>query len=110
MKNILKLSFAIMILLANVYSQDKIKFDFDFAKFSYDSTSVFVEFYYAFEKTSLSVTEAEGQNKVQFTLGMIIQNSETGQIVLDKEWAGGSVVGAQEDLQRKNLVVLYNQL
>ncbi len=68
------------------YGQKKIDFQFDYAEFSYDSTSNFVEFYYSFPKNELSLLNT---NKGKFSIGILkikITNKNNGKAVIDRTW------------------------
>ena len=70
------------------YSQDKneINFEFDYAQFSFDSISNYVEFYYAFNQASLSSVKTDSGMFIKAILHITIQDSTTGALVVDKDW------------------------
>jgi GWxTD domain-containing protein len=70
------------------YSQNgnEIKFEFDYAQFSFDSTSNYVEFYYAFNQASLSRVQTDSVILTKGILHITIQDSTTGELVVDKDW------------------------
>jgi GWxTD domain-containing protein len=76
----------IFIFTCNYYSQDKFEFEFDYAQFSYDSASNYVEFYYAFNQASLSRIQTDSLINVKGILHITIQDSATGALEVDKDW------------------------
>ncbi len=65
----------------------KIDFEFDYAQFGYDSTANYVEFYYSFNQSTLTLVQSDSANYVAATLSISIKDSATGDIILDKNWS-----------------------
>ena len=78
--------FLILIFARINYSQDTFEFEFDFAQFSYDSTSNYVEFYYAFKQASLTKIQTDSLIYIKGILHTTIQDSSTGELKVDKDW------------------------
>ena len=68
MKKISILIFSLL-LSANIFGQKKLSFEFDFAQFAYDTTSNYVELYFSFDQTSLTLQKGD---TVNFTVGRIL--------------------------------------
>jgi GWxTD domain-containing protein len=69
-----------------LYSQNKINFEFDYAQFSNDSLTNYVEFYYSFNQSSLTINYTDSVNFTQGLLHITIKASLTGEIIIDKNW------------------------
>lgn len=67
-------------------AQNKLDFEFDYAQFSYDSTSNFVEFYYSFNQSSLKLETVDSQSILEGVLKIFIQDSIKGDTVVNNQW------------------------
>ncbi len=65
---------------------NKIDFEFDYAQFSYDSTSNFVEFYYSFGQSSLIPAKSDSGANLECLLKIFIQDTLNGDTVVNKQW------------------------
>ena len=68
------------------FSQDDIKFQFDYAQFGYNETSNYVEFYYSVDQNTLSVKETDSLNYSEGILSLTIKDSLSGEVVVDNNW------------------------
>jgi len=77
-----------LLLLASVFAhaQNKLDFEFDYAQFSYDSTSNFVEFYYSFNQASLKPEEQNSHKNLEGILKIFIQDSVKGDTIVYNQW------------------------
>ena len=78
--------FLIVVLAVGIYGQSKLKFDFDYAKFNYDSNAVYLEVYYSFNKNSLTQIEEGNIKKVEAVLHIVLQDSITNEYVINRGW------------------------
>jgi len=76
----------ILLFTSNHYSQDRFNFEFDYAQFSFDSASNYIEFYYAFNQASLSRIQTDSSINIKGVLHITIQDSTTGELKVDKDW------------------------
>ncbi|MBK7105862.1 MAG: GWxTD domain-containing protein [Ignavibacteriae bacterium] len=83
MKKILLLFLAFVQL---TFSQNSVKFDFDYAQFQYDSTSNFLEIYYSFYPADFKLLKEDGQNLIKAKMHIQIQNNSTDELVVNKDW------------------------
>ncbi len=77
---------AVFLVSALTFGQKKIDFQFDYAQFSYDSVSNYIEFYYSFPKDELKTTETSAGNFVNGLLKIQITDKSTGKDVVNKIW------------------------
>ena len=68
MKKISILLFSLL-LSVNIFGQKKLSFEFDFAQFAYDTTSNYVELYFSFDQTNLTLQKGD---TVNYTVGRIL--------------------------------------
>jgi GWxTD domain-containing protein len=80
------LSFLSLLLIVKIYPQENIIFDFDYAKFGYDSTSNYVEFYYSFNQNSMLISETDTGSFVNGILHVTIIDTTTADTVVNREW------------------------
>ncbi len=69
-----------------VYPQDIFDFEFDYAQFEYDSSSNFIEFYYSFNQSSLTINHTDTLDFTQGILHVTIKDTLTGELKIDKDW------------------------
>lgn len=75
-----------LIALLSINAQNRLDFEFDYAQFSYDSTSNFVEFYYSFNQSSLKVLEHNEQQNLEGILKIFIHDSEKQDTLVYNQW------------------------
>ncbi|NWF90041.1 MAG: GWxTD domain-containing protein [Ignavibacteriaceae bacterium] len=61
-------------------------FDFDYAQFGYDSVSNYIEFYYSFNQSMLNPFDSDSLKVVSGILQITIEDTSSGQKIIDKEW------------------------
>lgn len=69
-----------------LFPQQKLSFDFDYARFRYDSASSYVELYYSFPQSELSLNKTDKGNFVHAILHVELKDSATGQVIRNKDW------------------------
>jgi GWxTD domain-containing protein len=61
-------------------------FEFDYAQFSYDSVSNYLEIYYSFNQSKLTPVLKDNQKFLEGLLEVNISDSITGKVFINKEW------------------------
>jgi GWxTD domain-containing protein len=61
-------------------------FDFDYAQFGYDSTSNYVEFYYSFNQSNLTINKTDSSTFSKGILKISIEDTSSNKMYVDKEW------------------------
>jgi GWxTD domain-containing protein len=61
-------------------------FDFDYARFGFDSTTNYLEFYYAFSQSRMKISTSDSVKIVEGILKISIEDTSSGQKIVDKEW------------------------
>ncbi len=97
----IKLVLLLTLFSSFAFAQNKINFQFDYAQFSYDSTSNFIEFYYSFPKAQLAIVKSPAGNYVSGILRIKISNKANGKVLIDRSWEIKQPV-AKVDTTKKN--------
>jgi len=84
--------FFIILLSGLVFAQDRFDFEFDYAQFSYDSTSNYVEFYYSFNQASLTVNRKDTIDYTEGILHITIEDTSTGELQVNQNWLISHIV------------------
>jgi GWxTD domain-containing protein len=79
-------------------------FDYDFAQFSYDTTSNYFELYYSFHQTALTLKSNDTTSYVEAILKVSINDTTTGKSYLNKEWRLKYPVHDTSKMSGRNLV------
>lgn len=69
-----------------ISAQNELSFEFDYAKFHYDSTAVYLEFYYELNPLHIQITKTDKGNLIEAIVHIELKNTETGNFVLNKDW------------------------
>ncbi|MCB0747037.1 MAG: GWxTD domain-containing protein [Ignavibacteriae bacterium] len=69
-----------------VFSQNTIRFDFDYAQFKYDSTSNYLEIYYSFIPADFKLVKDDSGLKIKAKMHIQIQNNNTDELIVNKDW------------------------
>jgi GWxTD domain-containing protein len=81
-------------------AQNDFKLDFDFAQFRYDSTSNYVEIYYSFNQADLTLINEDGNFIVKALMHIQIQNIETDELIVNKDWTLKQNVAAEKNNEK----------
>lgn len=84
----------------------QVNFDFDFARFGYDSTSNYVEFYYSFRQNSLKLQKRPDGFYISARLHIEITDTLSGNQLLNKNWKIDNIVDTSQIRQNKSLLGL----
>ena len=80
------LIFLVLFLFNSSFAQSNLGFEFDYALFAYDSSSNYLECYYSFSQNSMTVEQTDTSNLVNGILHITIQDTSSGEIIVDKDW------------------------
>lgn len=80
-----KLIFLLFISL-QLFAQNDLNLEFDYAQFRYDSTSNYFEIYYSFDQEGLTYSVEDGDSVLKATMHIQIQNTVTNELVVNKNW------------------------
>lgn len=83
---------------------NKIDFEFDYAQFSYDSLSNFVEFYYSFGQSSLKPENKDSLSNIECLLKIFIQDTTKGDTLVNNQWLVKHDITDSSSMQNQALV------
>ncbi|MGE5363127.1 MAG: GWxTD domain-containing protein [Bacteroidota bacterium] len=89
---------------ALLHAQNGMGFDFDFARFGYDSLSNFVEFYYSFRQDNLKLEKRGKDLYVNAKLHIEIQDTVSGNFLVNKNWKIDNIADTASARQGKSLI------
>lgn len=97
-----KVLFVLFVLLAQfTYSQTQLSFEFDYARFNYDSTSVFMEFYYELSPANMQRIKSATGTSVEAIVHLEIINTDTKEFFVNKNY---KIVNEIADSLQKSLL------
>ena len=86
-------------------AQKDLGFELDYARFNYDSTSVYLEFYYDLNPKNMTVTQTPQGSTVDATVHFELKNIETGQFFINKNWKLTNTINSlQTDSTSKSFI------
>lgn len=101
--------FLVFTAFTKISAQNELEFNFDYARFNYDSTSVLLEIYYSFNQADLTVVENEGVSAVEAIIHIELIDSASGEYYLKKEWKVRNVLNnIPGDNNAKSLIGLVS--
>ncbi len=103
MKKLILLSF--FFITSSPFFAQSFGFEFDYAKFRFDDTSNFIEFYYYFPQNQLTITKEDTLFKVQGYLSIVIKDNTSDEIIVDREWFVANESADIEKLEIDNSLV-----
>jgi len=102
MKKIIILLFLFNI---NLFSQDELSFEFDYARFNADSTQKYLEIYYSLGQKNLMEYEYKNQKYIGAYLDVLITNTSRDSIVENRRYKSQTLVNLSDSLfYKKNLM------
>lgn len=69
-----------------IYSQNELKFEFDFARFNYDTTSVYLEFYYELNPLGMKIIPSPQGNFSEAIVHIEMKNLNSGEFFINRNW------------------------
>lgn len=106
MKYIYYLFFLLLILSGLVFPQNNFDFEFDYAQFGYDSTSNYVEFYYSFNQSSLTINHGDSLDYSDGILHITIEDTSTGDSLVNQDWLISQIVKDSLNLNKSLIGVI----
>ena len=86
MKKIIYSLITILFISQLTTAQNNLRFEFDYAKFNYDSASVFLEFYYELNTFRMQVIKTEQGWYNEAVVHIELKNTETNNFVINRDW------------------------
>lgn len=86
----------ILSLSTGIYAQKELNFEFDYARFNYDSTSVYIEFYYELNPRDMKYTTTSNGQLFEALVHLEMKNLSTNEFAINKDWKIQSIVNIEE--------------
>lgn len=89
----------ISFLLINNYltAQSELRFEFDYARFDYDSKNVFMEFYYELNPSGMKLSNSDEGIFAEAVVHIEMKNIEADTFYINRDWKIQSFIGGTED-------------
>ncbi|MFZ5947085.1 MAG: GWxTD domain-containing protein [Stygiobacter sp.] len=82
-----KIFFYFLLVSFNIlFAQKELKFEFDFARFNYDTTSVYLEFYYELNPNGMKVINSPNGQVSEAIVHIEMKNLSTGEFFINRNW------------------------
>jgi len=81
-----KILLVLLLLISQIYSQDKISFEFDYAKFNYDSTKTYLELYYSLGQSTLSQFKEDNKTFIGAYLDVSIEDAISKKVLVNNRY------------------------
>lgn len=102
-----KILLVILVLSSQIFSQEKISFEFDYAKYSYDSSKIYVELYYSLGQSTLTKFDEENKTYIGAYLDVLIEDTNTKTVLVNNRYLSKTVI-SETDSTFKTKSVLGN--
>jgi len=80
------------------FCQNELQFDLDFARYKYDSTSVYLEFYYSLNSKNMTVVENQSQKLIEAIVHVEIKNIASDSFFVNKDWKIQNIISGKDSL------------
>lgn len=88
-----------------LFAQNKLSFEFDYAKFNYDSTSTYLEVYYSLNQKSLTLFSEGSKSFIGAYLTVIISDTNSKEILLNRTYQSKTqITKDDESYKSQNLL------
>lgn len=82
-----KLIIYLFLVLSNlIFAQKELKFEFDYARFKYDSTNVYLEFYYELNPAGMVVFDLQNNKVSEAIVHIEMKNLDNGEFFINRNW------------------------
>lgn len=87
----------------STFSQNNLEFEFDYAQFGYDASSNYLEIYYSFNQSSMTISHKDTIDYTRGVLHVLIVDSISKEIIVDNNWLISHTV-SDDQIMNKSLV------
>ena len=86
MKKIIYSVIALLVITKITYAQRELQFEFDYAKFNYDTSSVYLEFYYTLNTVDMQIINNDKELLNEAIVHIEMKNNVTNEFFINKDW------------------------
>ncbi len=100
-----KTIFLVLFLSITTFSQEKLSFEFDYARFNIDSTNSYLEIYYSLGQRNLEQYEDENKQYIGAYLDVKITEKSNNNVIVNKRYKSRTEINLSDSLfSSKNLI------
>lgn len=99
MKKILYLA-ALIFLSTLIQAQNELGFEFDYARFKYDSSSVYMEFYYDLNTNGMTIKKSADGMSTEAIVHIEMKNIDADTFFINKDWKISNIINEQINEQQ----------
>lgn len=99
MRNFLYL-IGLVFIAASMRAQNELGFEFDYARFKYDSSSVYIEFYYDLNTNGMSIKKTDNVLLSEAIVHIEMKNIDTDTFFIYKDWKISTVIDEKANEQQ----------
>ena len=103
-----KTSILLLFMSFNLFAQNKLSFEFDYARFKYDSSKTYLELYYSLGQSTLTPFEEDKITSIGAYIDIVITNSISNENILNKRYLSKTEIDTKNDSSYKNKNLLGN--
>ncbi len=98
--------FLLLIFVNTLFAQNKISFEFDYAKFKYDSTKTYLELYYSIGQRNLHIFSEDNLSYIGAYLDVSIIDTVSKKVLIENRYLSRTKVSLQNDstFRSQNLI------
>lgn len=109
-RRLLTLLFLVFIPLTSAFSQRDIEFEFDFAQFKYDSTSTYIEFYYAFKQADLQLVRQDNGYLISGKIHIKVIKKLNDELFIDRQFQVNAPLQDTTGYYQRNLIGVFGMI
>ena len=94
----------ILILSGSLFAQNELQFDFDYARFKYDQSSDYLEFYYSLNSRGMVLTDYGDKKLVEAVVHIEMKNTATDSFFINKSWQIHNIINPTDSLGKMNVL------
>jgi GWxTD domain-containing protein len=89
-----------------INAQKELNFEFDYAKFNNDSSSVYMELYYELNPNGMTLIQSDNGKMIEAIIHLEISNLETKSFIVNKDWKLKNEINPSDSLMKSYSGVL----
>ena len=105
MKKIFVVAALLLFMVSNFYAQKQLRFDLDYARFNFDSSSVYTELYYELNVDGMQVLSQNNKMTVEAIVQISIKNVAADTFWVNKKWRLEQAVNPNDTSKSNNSLV-----
>ena len=100
MKKIFSVICLVFSLTAGISAQNELNFEFDYARFNNDSSSVYIEFYYELNPKNMQFTPTDKGQLSEAVVHLEMKNIATNEYAINKDWKIQNIINETDTVAK----------